>query len=500
MQAEVDTSERQLREKLLSLPDGTYRARDYIEHDGHENKLYEVCLAVHKQADSLTFDLTGTSRQAPGFINCTRSGMVGALLTGLMPILAPDIRWNEGLLRPLQFIAPEGILCNASWPAPVSSGTVSGAWVVQNVAVAALSRMVGCSEATRKYGQGVTKGSMTVLTMAGKDRDGGPFATFLLDSMAGGGGAYCDHDGLDPASDYSVPRPEIPNVENAEASGPFLYLYRSIIPDSGGPGRARGGVATGLAVTPHDTDRLNAMLIGHGAEVPNSVGLFGGLEGGCNENLLWRHDASRASTSIAWGHDPSSLKAAGAQDLGPKPGHFHLEHGDVLAYSFQGGGGYGDPIERDPARVLQDWADGYVSEEGANKTYGVVLCEGAVDKAATTAARRRIREQRIGREPATHETPPLSLDAGEVPLGTTLKSDANGVVRCACGQDLGRRSHNWKEASVMRVVAPDAHGPLIRLHADLELREYACPACGTLLASELATHGERSLFEIELKP
>lgn len=498
MQAEVDTSERQLREKLRSLPDGTFRARDYIEHDGHENKLYEICLAVHKHGDSLTFDMTGTSAQAPGFINCTRSGMVGALLTGLMPILAPEISWNEGLLRPLTFVAHDGIVCNASWPAPVSSGTVSVAWIVQNVAVAALSRLVACSETIRRYGQGVTKGSMTVLTMAGQDRDGGPFATFLMDSMAGGGGAYCDHDGLDPASDYTVPRPEIPNVENAEASGPFLYLYRGIIPDSGGPGRNRGGVGTGLAVTPHDTGSLNAMLIGHGVEVPNSVGLFGGLEGGCNENLLWRRNETRGCSPIEWGHDPSSIKAAGAQELGAKPGHFHLAAGDVLAYSFQGGGGYGDPLQRDPDSVLKDWTDGYVTERAAAATYGVVLRDGAVDDKATAEARRRMRGQRIGHEPTAEAAHELQLEPGEVALGITLKCEATGVVRCACGEALGAGDQNWKERSVSRVVEPQAHGRLVRLHADLELREYACPGCGTLLASEVATHGEAPLVEIEL--
>ena len=113
MHAEIDASERSMRERLRSLPDGIYRARDYIDHDGLSNALYRVCLAVEKRGDELTFDMTGTSPQAPGFINCTWSGMKGALLTGLLPILAPDIRWNEGVLRPVTIRAPEGIVCNA---------------------------------------------------------------------------------------------------------------------------------------------------------------------------------------------------------------------------------------------------------------------------------------------------------------------------------------------------------------------------------------------------
>jgi N-methylhydantoinase B len=179
---EINTSERQIRQTLSKLPDGVFRARDYIEHDGNSDILYQVCVTATKKGDSLTLDMTGTSPQAPGFINCTASGMRGAAMTGLLPILAPNIRWNEGVIRAVRFVAPDGILCNASWPAPISAGTISAAWIVQNVVVAALSRMVACSPAYASEGQAVTKGHMMVMTLAGRDRDGGPFGTFLLDS------------------------------------------------------------------------------------------------------------------------------------------------------------------------------------------------------------------------------------------------------------------------------------------------------------------------------
>lgn len=249
MHAEIDASEQQLRARLRELPDGVFRAVDFLEHDGHTDALYEVRVAVHKHDDALTFDLEGSSPQAPGFINCTHAGLVGALFTALLPILAPDIRWNAGLLRAVTVKAPEGIVCNATWPAPVSSGTVSAVWVVTNVAVMALSRLASCDERTAGEAAAVTKGSMTVLTMSGADRDGSPFGTFMLDSTAGGGGAYADHDGLDASGDYCVPRPSIANVETNEAAGPYLYLYRRLLADTGGAGRQRGGATIGLALT-----------------------------------------------------------------------------------------------------------------------------------------------------------------------------------------------------------------------------------------------------------
>ncbi len=376
MQEEINATERQMRQTLSKLPDGVFRARDYIEHDGHANRLYHVCVTATKSGDSLTLDMTGTSPQAPGFINCTASGMRGAALTGLLPILAPTIRWNEGVLRAVKIVAPEGILCNASWPAPVSSGTISAAWIVQNVVVAALSRLVAFSREFAKEGPAVTKGHMMVMTLAGEDRDGGPFGTFLLDSTAGGGGAYPDHDGLDGSGDFCVPRPAIANVEANEANGPFLYLYRGFVPDTGGPGRMRGGVGTSLALTPYETSGLHAMLLGHGVEVPNSVGLFGGLPGACGRNFI-RRDAGGTQTIAGLAANLDDMLAVGVDELGPKPGHLALASGDVLGYAFQGGGGYGDPVKRDPIAVLHDVINGHVTVEAAKLQYGVVLADDA---------------------------------------------------------------------------------------------------------------------------
>ena len=219
MRTEIDTSEARLRERLRLIPDGTYRARDFLDHDGHANRLYQIEVAVIKRGDLITIDMEGSSPQAPGFINCTRSGLRGALFTGLLPILAPDIRWNEGVLKPVTIKVPEANICNARWPTPVSGATVSTAWVVQNVAVAAMSRMVACVPSLVQEGQAVTKGQFSVLTMAGPDRDGGPFGMLLMDAMAGGGGAYIDHDGLDGSGDHSIPRPRIGNVEFERSVG-----------------------------------------------------------------------------------------------------------------------------------------------------------------------------------------------------------------------------------------------------------------------------------------
>jgi N-methylhydantoinase B len=146
-----------------------------------------------------------------------------------------------------------------------------------NVAVAALSRLVSCAPAMVREAQAVTKGQMSVLTFGGRGRDGEKFGAFLLDSMAGGGGASIDQDGLDGSGDYDVPRPSIANVEANEAASPILYLFRSFVADTAGPGRMRGGATTAVGLSPHGVEGFDATLIGHGIEAPNSVGLFGGM-------------------------------------------------------------------------------------------------------------------------------------------------------------------------------------------------------------------------------
>lgn len=487
MREEIASSERQVRQVLTALPDGVFRARDYIEHDGHDNVLYQVCVTATKKGDRLTLDMTGTSPQAPGFINCTASGMRGAALTGLLPILAPRIRWNEGILRAVDFVAPEGILCNATWPAPVSSGTISTAWIVQNVVVAALSRMVSCSPEHRNEGQAVTKGHMMVMTLAGKDRDGAPFGTFLLDSTAGGGGAFPDHDGLDGSGDYCVPRPAIANVEANEANGPFLYLFRSFVRDTGGPGRQRGGAGTALAIVPYGTDGLQAMMLGHGVEVPNSAGQFGGLPGACGRNVLLR-DAGNPASIAGLAGNIGELLDVGVEELGPKPGRLGLTSRDVLGYAFQGGGGYGDPLKRDPSAVLMDVLNGHVGVEAAQRQYGVIIVGDLVDTAATEAERVAIRARRLG-----GGVPRKAPGEGEMAIWPDR-------FRCSCGCDLGPTTGDWKKKARSYRVEPGAYGPHIRTHAELELREHVCSDCGSLLEAEIVRKGDASLVTVVLDP
>jgi N-methylhydantoinase B len=262
-----------------------------------------------------------------------------------------------------------------------------------------------------------------------------------------------------------------------------------------GAGRQRGGATLGLALTPHDTDELRAMIVGHGVEVPNSVGLFGGMEGSCNRNGMLHAVEGMSPIGVVTGPEDLAQWPGEQVEFDAKPGFFALRHGDTLAYSFQGGGGMGDPIDREPREVAEDVIDDYVSREAAAKIYGVLLDgDDGVDKEATAVRRNAIRAERVGHAvPADVAAAPST---GRV-LTPSLRLADDGTVQCRCGFSFGP-GPDWKPAAASRVVDPHEHGSLVKLHVELELREHSCPSCGTLLESEIARIGAPNLVTIEL--
>ena len=504
MKGLIDFSEERFRARLLELPDGTFRGVDFLDHDGHANRIYKIELAITKKGDSMTYDFSETSKQAPGFINCTKSGMIGGLFAGTLPMLAYDIPQNEGILNAIDIIAPEGIINNAKWPAPVSSGTCAAVWVTKNVTTSALARLLGCSDKYRNEAQAVTDGSMAVINMSGLNQYGEPFGTLLLDPIMGGAGAYPYKDGLDGSGVFEIPLPSIANVETNENFAPILYLYRRFVQDTGGPGKYRGGRSGGLAFTLHDTDSLAATLTTHGVESPNSAGVFGGFPGSCNVNLHFRK--TDLIEKFGKGELPSTSEEFQGEviNLGAKPDGFTLNSGDIFEYTWQGGGGYGDPLDRDPELVKDDVIKGSISEASCRDIYGVVIngSPPQVDVDGTASLRRKIRDERMG--DALRPTHGSQVKDGHrlLPMGECLEVvsvDNRLVVKCKCGCDLGDVDKNWKEQTAVRSVGAEAAGPRCKLHKDLEMLEFLCPDCGTLLTIDIKKRDEPLIFDVELE-
>ncbi|MBI3089830.1 MAG: hydantoinase B/oxoprolinase family protein [Candidatus Tectomicrobia bacterium] len=506
MEGLIAYSESRLRARLRELPDGVFTAVDYQDHDGHANRLYRCHLELRKHDDRLAFDFSGSSPQSSGFINATESCLIGGVCAALFTMLAFDIPWTEGLLRPVEIVAPEGTICKARTPAPVGMATVATGFSVMNASVAAVSRLLSCHPQYRRHARAVSRGAAPVLNLAGVTPEGERFGTLLLDILAGGGGAMLGRDGLNAGASYPIPTPNIANVETNESIAPILYLYRKFIPDTGGAGLYRGGLAAGMALTPHKVPEVMANLVTHGVEVPNAQGLFGGHPGSCVVNTLVEgSDLSEFLARRTW---PADVAELGGQhrNLGAKPGRFRLRSGEVFAYTWQGGGGIGDPLLRPAQAVARDVRLGYVGRAAARDLYGVVLSpeHGAALEEETKLLRQALSRERgaVGRAPTSGGGLAEGKGRGDPEsacgLLLLLRHDGNSYLACPCAHRFCPPQENWKRLAVRLRLAPNALGPLITLHAGLQAYGFACPACGRLLAIDLLEHDEAWLHEASL--
>lgn len=469
----IIASEQRLKMRLLELPDGVYRATDFLEHDGHDNLLFRVAVEMTKSGDHLTFDFSGSSPQAKGFINCTRSGLEGGVAGAMLAMLAYDIPWNEGILRCARIEAEDGLICTARFPAPVGAATVETIWVVSNVVTAVLNKMLACSEAYLHRAQAVSDGTMATFNLGGMNQFGEPFGLHLMDPLAGGSGAYNGKDGIDAGGPINAPMPSIADVERNELVAPLFYQYRRLGIDTGGAGKFRGGRGVEIGLSLGGIPQAEALIMTHGAEVPNTAGAFGGWPG-----------ATVRQTMIWGGIERGIRKDGSVEEFGPKPGLMTMTESDLFLVSWQGGGGWGDPLDRDPFAVWSDVSNGAVSSEAARKVYGVVCSKTRPDIDGTETLRRKMRKKRVS--DAQVQTIESFQEVGRIgPYLSLVEIDGLRHVVSPAGAILAIGSTNWR-TNAHSVDLTEATGDnRITLHEELRIKGYCCPLSGQVLAVDV---------------
>ena len=389
-----DVTEARFRARLRELPDGTFKHRGYIEYD----TVYPVVVAVTKQDDSLIVDFSESADQAPAVINCTRPACVGATVAAILPYLCFDMPWSPaGLQRAIDVRTREGSVVHAAWPAGVSKATTTGSFMATISTSVCLAKMLAASDAHREQFMATWMGGLFVEDVFGIDQRGEFFGAAILDAMAGGSGARSFADGLDAGGFLDSPSAIIANVEDYEFTYPFLYLYRRIQADTGGAGRYRGGATVSMSYIAHDVDAIPTKIMhAIGTMQPGSVGIAGGYPSCTNQFVILR------DTNIR------DLLGSGVlpTDLAQIDGELEVfedsivrtsqRRDDVYRVVAMGGGGYGDPLEREPERVLRDAISGAVSVVQARERYGVAIDEltMTVDEDETARARAEIRSAR----------------------------------------------------------------------------------------------------------
>ncbi|MET7572903.1 hydantoinase B/oxoprolinase family protein [Streptomyces sp. NPDC005492] len=509
----IDYVERVVRGRLREIPDGTWFAQGYLDHDGTNDEVYRICCRVTKRDDNLVIDFEGTSPEAQGPVNCARPAMEGAVVGCLLLALCYDLPWSVGALRRIVEIrAEEGSINNAASTAAVSLSSIQGTLCTQDVTASAIAKMLLSSERFRSEAQATWAAGHPGAAMAATGRDGEYAVGAITDTFAGGGGARTFADGVDSGGIYHSMGSRLANAETCEDRRPFLQLYRTELCDSGGAGRYRGGVCVAFGSVPHkERGDVTVLTLSSGVEMPGGMGLAGGAPGAAVSNVVVRD--SDIWSRLGAGHLPrteeevvgGTVQALAAKDLTT------IGHADVVTGVTNAGSGYGDPLHRDPAAVARDVREGHVSAWSAHENYGVVLTDGAVDETATERRRAAVREERLAEARPVDGT--TSTGRGVVTDAEVLHPVADAVeavravggarIRCTeCHLDLGAYEEDYKQSLVFRERPLTSLTALNkRCRTDVFVaREFYCPGCGVLLVTDVTHRDEPVRAECRFFP
>ncbi len=365
MIAMMDYSERLTRHCLLELPDGEATFTDWIDDDqidaGVPIKL--VC-TIRKRGDSMEVDWTGSAPQVKGAINNTLSYTQAMSFTAVKSVLSINMPNNDGVFRPIKVIAPEGTIVHGKLPAACAARGLTGFRGV-DCAFGALAQLYP----DRVFA--ASDGGNTGLTIGGYDKELKPF--IYVDFISGGWGGRPWADGLDGNTTMFANMASF-SVEVIESENPLEVLDYEFVPDTGGAGKFRGGMAQ------RKTWRMLAdegiLQVRADRQAFRPYGLYGGGPGMPGLNVM---DPGRPTEE--------KLHAKITQTL---------RRGQIFRHELPGAGGWGPALDRDLSSVARDLRDGLVTIDGAARDYGVVAAGDPpeIDVAATEALRAQLRTTR----------------------------------------------------------------------------------------------------------
>ena len=353
----IDRTEKSMREAISGIPNGIYPYEGIIEGAGQRDDI-RIKLKVEVKDTDIFIDFDGTSPQVDWGGNVVYNFTYAYVFMAVKSAFDPDIPINEGAIRPVKMTAPEGTVVNCRFPAAVAARMQIGHFMTEMVFKA-------LAEATPDNILAESGGTPAQTNIFyGKRSNGNPWLTMIIRGGGLGAGSRMDghHCAIFPANGANTP------VEIFESDTPLIVEERSLVCDSGGPGKMRGGLGRKMVIrVPNDDTAPQgptsiALQAGRFKYAPQ--GLFGAGPGVMAKFLINEKDG-----------DPSGLTLC--------------QKGDVIQFLSAGGGGYGDAYERNPEAVEQDVRNGYVSLEKAREEYGVVVDPSSlkVDPVATESLR-----------------------------------------------------------------------------------------------------------------
>ncbi len=350
-------SERRMRAAIDALPDGEYAFEDVLDDDGRGNEDLPVRATVTVEGEAVTVDFTGTADQTEGPVNAVRAVTASATYYAVRCVTDPAIPPNHGCYRPVTIETPDRSLVDPEPPAAVVGGNLETSQRVTDVVLGAFA------EADPERSVAACQGTMNNLTLgasggerAGIDGAGRDDAYTFYETQAGGFGGRTGRDGMDAVHVHMSNTLNTP-AEILETAYPLRVLSYELRPDSGGAGRYRGGLGLRREIQVRDRPAACSVLADRHRHAP--YGLAGGDPGATGEAYLV-HDADLPGAGD--GGDAERLPAKTTRTLDP---------GDAVRLLTPGGGGYGDPAERDPAAIARDLRLGTVTPERVREVYGL---------------------------------------------------------------------------------------------------------------------------------
>ncbi len=504
----IGDSERLARARLRKLPDGKWFSRVFgTAWDRREGKVkgYLIVCAMSKDDDDLLLDFTGTSAEMTDSTNSTLAGTIAQIAVVMTDFLFWDVPWSDGRLRPVKVHVPKGSILNCTFPAACGGAPAVGvqAKIAVSDCIARMLYSAGYQDINAPW-QGVWYTGGPGYFYGGHNRDGIPVAQGLYDGHGAGLGATPTRDGVHCGGNMNIPSGGISDVERIEMQYPFLYFTRNFHLDGGGSGRFNGGTGSFRIYMIYGSQDCSVSY-GPYSRQPEGVGLFGGNPAGIGGVRAVYHTAGPALLQrFKDGQYPLQPDQIESGDWGTiahpaeVKGRVNLPEFTIVADFVAGGGGYGDPIERDPSMVAKDVRRGIVSHRIAEKIHGVVLIQSSLvpDNIATLERRQEIREERIREgKPFSGTTSSLSDAVRKathweqiVRFHEYLAIARNGkteVIRCLrCGHLFCPKHDNYKLYALRR--ERDLYDLAQRLVPSGEsylggYLEYYCPGCATLL-------------------
>jgi N-methylhydantoinase B len=395
----IRDSELQARDRLSRLPDGVWRSRLYGDTGGIREEPYKVECTMTKVADQITFDFTGSSPENFGSNNTTYPACWSTLFVVLASQLFWNVPWNGGMFKPVELVAPEGTVVNCRYPAAVSCGVHSTATLIQETAHECIAKMLYAAGLHEDVNSGWPAAGGAPF-FGGANTEGDPVVGVILDDFGSGLGAAPFRDGVSTGGAMQNPTSSTSDIEITELNLPFLCLGRRQATDSVGFGRWDGGMAPEVGYMVYGARQMRMGLLGIGRRAPACYGMFGGYPAALAEAYQGRGTNIRdwfASDRIPQSFDEVLELEGEVRSIPLTAPALPVEDYDFIYWRLWGGGGYGDPLDREPERVADDVRSGLVSSDAARVVFGVALDPetGEVDGQETHRLRRQIREERL---------------------------------------------------------------------------------------------------------